>query len=373
MFDVYIVGSLSCDEGALADVLGALNYLRGCGVKVACDRMREGAGGRALLPLMCKGDPTRILEDVLAGCELRWRRVRPSLAEPGSIDVVRRIEACDFGGREIELADVLPASRAADPFEGIVGLERQRRVVRRVADAVSAFGRDALECLSCVFVGEPGTGKTELARRLAAYCGQRGVNSGSFTQVSAADLISSHVGETPQFVRRAFDRAAGGVLFVDEAYALTDGKSNDFGVEAANALVECMDARRREVMVVAAGYEAPMERFLASNPGLRGRFAFRVAFDGYDDTELARILLRFAEEKGFAVGEAARSGLPARMARLRGIEGFAQARTARSLFDRAVLAAAQAHPDVRELREADLDEATAELAGERAARAVGFA
>lgn len=369
----YALSRISFPTSELPNIVAALNYLRHTGIRVSCGKARAEHGEMLSLPLVFKGSKTAAEIEVGSvvdyGCT--WVDFSPRASNFKSIEMARILEADLAAVSEIRIEGVLPRE-LVNPFEGLVGLEDQKRLVNRIADAVEAYGRDAVDGMNMVFVGNPGTGKTELARRFADHCGQRNINSGKFVSTSAADLVSNHVGETPQLVRKMFDRADGGVLFIDEAYSLTLGNGNDFGVEAAAALVECMDRLRFRVMVIAAGYPKEMELFLESNPGLRGRFAFRVNFEGYDDKQLTELYCHFAESRRFNVGDKVERCLAEQIGRLRGAEGFSSARTVRQLFDASVLAAAQNHPNVREIRLEDVSEAFAEVAASGKKRCIGF-
>ena len=333
----YMLAKVSCKPSDLESAVSALNYMRGKGVKIACGRSHQANSDKVEFLVACG----------YAGV----------LSESGCIDQVSEVlDNCDVSWSEV------------------VGLCDQVRQVKRIAKTVSAFGRDSLESLNMVFVGQPGTGKTELARRFSVYCGLNGVTTGKMVIVSAADLISNHVGETPMMVRDAFDRADGGVLFIDEAYSLTMGTGNEFGVEAVNALVECMDSRRDRTMVIAAGYEKEMDDFLASNPGLRSRFPFRLEFESYGEDDLVSIFCMFAEKNRFSIDDDAHSAISRIVSSMRSADDFANARSVRNLFDRSVIAAAQSHPQLRKILAGDVDEASLEIGDVGCARRrIGFA
>jgi SpoVK/Ycf46/Vps4 family AAA+-type ATPase len=139
----------------------------------------------------------------------------------------------------------------------------------------------------------------------------------------------------------AVERALGGVLFIDEAYALVGAYANDFGHEAISTLLKLMEDHRGEFVVIAAGYPAPMDRFLTANPGFASRFARVVTFNDYGDDELVAIFKHMAERTGLQLGEGAADTLRARVAAIPRTASFANGRTIRNLFERAIAAQAE--------------------------------
>jgi|GEM_PF-5954801 len=187
-----------------------------------------------------------------------------------------------------------------------------------------------------VFLGNPGTGKTTVARlfgRVLAACGI--LSKGHVVEASRRDLVGEHVGETAQKTAAAFEDAVGGVLFIDEAYALV-GEDRDFGPEAVATLVKMMEDRRDEVVVIAAGYPEPMLDFLAINPGLRSRFDHVLSFDDYSDAQLAAIFETFCRKFGYDCDPDVREAVRTWFAAQPRDAGFGNGRYARQLFERAV-------------------------------------
>jgi nitrous oxidase accessory protein NosD len=185
-----------------------------------------------------------------------------------------------------------------------------------------------------IFAGNPGTGKTTVARLYGRILAALGLLArGHLVETSRTDLVGEYVGHTAPKTQAVFRRAMGGVLFIDEAYALVPrGQSSDFGQEAIATLVKLMEDNRDDVVVIAAGYPAEMKRLLASNAGLTSRFARTLTFDDYGSDELMRIVELEARRHQYIVGPATRDALRAHFDTLRRDEGFGNGRAARQVF-----------------------------------------
>lgn len=157
--------------------------------------------------------------------------------------------------------------------------------------------------LHMVFSGNPGTGKTTVARLLARIYKKIGVlSSGQLVEVDRSGLVSGYIGGTAIKTRKVIEAAMGGILFIDEAYALADGQDgNDYGKEAVSTLLKQMEDHRDDLIVIVAGYPEKMERFLNSNPGLQSRFNKFIYFNDYSPSELALIFARDCHELAYHV------------------------------------------------------------------------
>ncbi|MFI6520517.1 AAA family ATPase [Spirillospora sp. NPDC050679] len=190
-----------------------------------------------------------------------------------------------------------------------------------------------------VFTGNPGTAKTTIARLIAAvYAEQNLLSSGHLVEVTRANLVAEYVGQTAPRVRAVVERALGGVLFIDEAYTLTQaaGDSRDFGNEAVAELLRLMEEHRSDLVVIVAGYGEQMEQFLDSNPGLRERFPKKVHFPDYSNDELIEIFEYMAAAQGFQLAEDVRGALEELLAKHERDRSFGNARLMRNLLEGAI-------------------------------------
>lgn len=272
-------------------------------------------------------------------------------------------------------------------LEGLIGLGSVKRQVSQIIAVVQANAERAKAGLATVnpglhlaFTGPPGTGKTTVARLVARLYASTGALPGSnFTEASRFDLVAGYVGQTALKTAELIARTRPGVLFIDEAYALTPRHDSDFGAEAIAALVKAMEDHRNDFAVIVAGYGDEMSHFVGSNPGLRSRLKTYVDFPNYSSGELTRIFERFARESGIGCKEGVLDTVEAVFKKHLEKPDFGNARFARSLFEEAyarmsMRAAVDGKVDVSELQE--LTPKDVEWQGnqlDRPVRRIGFA
>ena len=221
-------------------------------------------------------------------------------------------------GPEEPLFDLLPAAYtgALDAIRAeineLVGLAPVKEYVFGLADNLQVQQRRAAAGLKTaslsmhmIFTGNPGTGKTTIARLVAKYLKAIGaLKGGQLVEVTRADLVGRYTGHTAPLTNSVIESALGGVLFIDEAYSLYRGEQDSFGLEAIDTLVKGMEDHRDELVVILAGYTKEMETFLTANSGLASRFPNRIEFPDYTAEELLQITQVLAKNKGYTLAEA---------------------------------------------------------------------
>lgn len=243
-----------------------------------------------------------------------------------------------------------PATRnmgaALGDLNRLIGLERVKGDIRSLVDFLrveqlraKSGGKATTLNLHTVFRGNPGTGKTTVARMMGEIYAALGIlSSGHVVEVDRGTLVAQYVGHTAPLVHAACDRAMGGILFVDEAYTLKQADNDSFGQEAIDTLLKRMEDDRGKYVVIAAGYVDEMHSFVHSNPGLQSRFTRFIDFDDYNPSDMLAIFKSLLADKGMQFAADAETILAENLDRLYAGRGrtFANARVVRNLFEKSI-------------------------------------
>ncbi|MFD7095074.1 right-handed parallel beta-helix repeat-containing protein [Streptomyces xanthophaeus] len=278
----------------------------------------------------------------LAGAQPAIRTVTAAQGPVPGAAAMPAPRPADLPGGPAAEGSVRGSGEVLGQLDGLVGLESVKREVRALTDMIEVGRRRQQAGLKAasvrrhlVFTGSPGTGKTTVARLYGEILASLGVlERGHLVEVSRVDLVGEHIGSTAIRTQEAFERARGGVLFIDEAYALApEDSGRDFGREAIDTLVKLMEDHRDAVVVIVAGYTAEMDRFLTVNPGVASRFSRTITFGDYGPQELLRIVEQQAEEHEYRLGDGTAEALLGYFTELPKGPAFGNGRTARQTFE----------------------------------------
>nr|WP_239584362.1 stage V sporulation protein K [Aquibacillus albus] len=200
-----------------------------------------------------------------------------------------------------------PFQRIDQEFSSFIGMNRLKETIKEIyANIQINQKREEVglktqkQVLHMLFKGNPGTGKTTVARKLAkAFYEMNVLSKGHFVEAERADLVGEYIGHTAQKTRELVEKAMGGILFIDEAYSLARGGEKDFGKEAIDTLVKHMEDHQNEFILILAGYPNEMDHFLTLNPGLASRFPIVMEFEDYTVDQLLQIARQMAVEREY--------------------------------------------------------------------------
>lgn len=236
--------------------------------------------------------------------------------------------------------------RFEEQLKEYVGLVEVKRLMKEIYAWLYMNERRELQglktskqVLHMIFKGNPGTGKTTVARLIARFFHEMNVlQKGHFIEAERADLVGEYIGHTAQKTRDLLKQASGGVLFIDEAYSLARGGEKDFGKEAIDTLVKGMEDKLHDFILILAGYSKEMDRFISLNPGLPSRFPITIDFPNYSTQELMDMVIHMAKEREYQLHRDAEHFIREhiKQTRLENESTFSNGRYMRNLIERAV-------------------------------------
>lgn len=281
--------------------------------------------------------------------------------EPEELETEDSLRDINLPSQKITLEDIFK------DLDAIIGLDHVKNDVKQLVNLLNVrvmrqkAGLAIPEIsLHLVFTGNPGTGKTMMARLLGRIYAALGVLSkGHLVEVSRQDMVAGYIGQTAMKTTDVFRSAIGGVLFIDEAYSLNRG-GEDYGQEAIDALVKLMEDHRDEVVVIVAGYSEEMNSFLMSNPGLPSRFKRVMSFPDYSNDEMMAIFCKIMLEGGYELSADGADQLRLTLASLPRNKNFGNGRLVRKIFENAIGSHANRMATVEEATVIDLSTLTKE-------------
>ena len=286
-------------------------------------------------PALSEDDAVKNAQDALSEAKNLLKDMDEQLASPAG-------PGGSDGGAEAE-APQEPEKDPMEELDQLIGLESIKSDVKELMDFVKIQKmrkdqglKSVPVSLHLVFTGNPGTGKTTVARIIGRLYKQIGVLSkGQLVETDRSGLVAGFVGQTALKTQENIKAAMGGVLFIDEAYALTSNEQDTFGQESVDTILKAMEDHRDDLVVIVAGYTAPMEKFINSNPGLKSRFNKYIEFPDYTTDELEQIFYMNCKKYDYVVEEEVKHQIRSLIVlrKLQQLENFANAREVRNMFE----------------------------------------
>ncbi|MCL2046875.1 MAG: AAA family ATPase [Oscillospiraceae bacterium] len=237
----------------------------------------------------------------------------------------------------LQSADKDAPVSAFDELESLIGLDNVKKTIKEIVTLLEKRGRKAVPCLHMTFLGNPGTGKTTVARILARLFAEVGLTQKNIlVETQRGGLVGKYLGQTAPKTADVIKRAMGGVLFIDEAYALIEREDDAFGKEVIATLVKIMEDKRDEFVCIMAGYTDEMNAMLDVNPGLRDRIQFHISFPDYNLHELLLIFDKLCKENGYELSFDGRAAMESRLKQIlvSKPDNFSNGRFVRKIFER---------------------------------------
>ena len=258
-----------------------------------------------------------------------------------------------FHKKQVFLPEDLPAyekektvEEVFEELNGLVGLTKVKQVLKDLVSLIELKdkAKDDLKIkntnLHMVFLGNPGTGKTTVARMIVQILySLHYIRQNKLIEVSSKDLVAEYVGQTAPKTMAVIEKAIGGILFIDEAYSLASGtgQGNSYNEEAIATLIQAMENHRDDLVVIFAGYTKEMQAFLNSNSGIVSRIGYTLEFDDYTEDELVEIFKSMITKAGFDITQGALERAKGIMTEFKDSENFGNARFARNLYEKTVI------------------------------------
>lgn len=276
-------------------------------------------------------------------CEIIIKRIMEVESSSGCMDFQEKKDI-EQEKKEANKDFLDKTNELLDEVNHLIGLKNVKKEINNLVNLLLVYKyreekgfKNPPLAMHFVFTGNPGTGKTTIARKIAEIYKELGIlSSGQLVEADRSRLVAGYVGQTAEKVHKVVEEAMGGVLFIDEAYTLVSHSENDFGQEAIDVLLKLMEDNRDKFVTIVAGYPNEMEEFLDSNPGLRSRFNKKIEFEDYTVEELMAIFEKMCTEYDYKMTSSAKAVLENKFKGIINNKNFANAREVRNYFEKVV-------------------------------------